>query len=589
MAGPNSLLGLDGRGEEAKEKRNSWGKGNFGTVLQIHDVTKAMTQTQEALETNQFTSLQDNAQETRQVDSQNMVQVQQQVPQNLVDLQINSPTEGLPRVDPANGDGLQELSMDDAFLKGDQGTKVVLTGLSDVPTIFPVQPVHGSVTNRECVMVAPGSNTSHAVIIDSSLSSSRGPVDLVSVEEGEFLLRVAKENIFMPDLEINREVPINRDHGVTTRSKAKAVGAREGYRCAKRFDSTHKSVGKIIADIKYAVSVAIQGVIYKHECFANSLAILRTFGFKPTVKLKVPKIVRWIPPKHGVCLNIDGACKGNPGPCGGGGCLRNPVGDVLLSFAFFYGHGDSLLVEVRALDDGLRLAALHGFHITSVYSDSLVLVQSFIHDKCPSWKCSWWWRLARSLLQQLHVCVAHSFREANRVADALASYGQVTNKSKKKKGRKKHGSGCTVRGAFLFVPRGHPSCLKVCKTGPVQARVSSTTVALAESGFEGLPGILQGGQQTTAVFTDLKIDFVLPELRPGLVFGDFTSFGFIEDPREGSLFCLNDRKLQLGSSEHYPDIVVLLLLLGLPTTVPLLALLRECDLGIPHVSLILGS
>ncbi|MQL91600.1 hypothetical protein Taro_024222 [Colocasia esculenta] len=193
-------------------------------------------------------------------------------------------------------------------------------------------------------------------------------------------------------------------------------------RCAKRFDSTYKSVGKITVDIRYAVSVAIQGVIFKHECSANSLAILRTFGFKPTVKLKVPKIVRWIPPKHGVCLNIDGACKGNPGPCGGGGCLRNPAGDVLLSFAFFYGHGDSLLAEVRALADGLRLAALHGFHITSVYSDSLILVQSFIHDKCPSWKCSWWWRLARSLLQQLHVCVAHSFREANRVADTLASY-----------------------------------------------------------------------------------------------------------------------------------------------------------------------
>ncbi|MQM03779.1 hypothetical protein Taro_036567 [Colocasia esculenta] len=113
---------------------------------------------------------------------------------------------------------------------------------------------------------------------------------------------------------------------------------------------------------RYAINVALQGVTFKQECAANSLAILQTFGFKPKVKLKAPKIVRWIPPQHGVYLNVDGACKGNPGPCGGGGCMRNSAGDILLGFAFYYGYGDSLLAEVRALFDGLRLAELHGFN-----------------------------------------------------------------------------------------------------------------------------------------------------------------------------------------------------------------------------------
>ncbi|MQL89243.1 hypothetical protein Taro_021818 [Colocasia esculenta] len=134
------------------------------------------------------------------------------------------------------------------------------------------------------------------------------------------------------------------------------------HRCAKRFDSSSKSVGKIIADIRYAINVALQGVTFKQECAANSLAILQTFGFKPKVKLKAPKIVRWIPPQHGVCLNVDGACMGNPGPCSGGGSMRNSAGDILLGFAFYYGYGDSLLTEVRALADGLRLAKLHGFN-----------------------------------------------------------------------------------------------------------------------------------------------------------------------------------------------------------------------------------
>ncbi|MQL79934.1 hypothetical protein Taro_012363 [Colocasia esculenta] len=131
----------------------------------------------------------------------------------------------------------------------------------------------------------------------------------------------------------------------------------------------------------------------------GDLAIALWDWARPLLNGQVPKIVRWTPPKHGVCLSVDGACKGNP---------------------------DSLLAEVRALTDGLRLAALHGFHITTVHSDSLLFVQSFIHDKCPSWKCSWWWNLAHSLLLQMHVSMDHVFREANRVADALASHACLT-------------------------------------------------------------------------------------------------------------------------------------------------------------------
>ncbi|MQM04634.1 hypothetical protein Taro_037434 [Colocasia esculenta] len=119
---------------------------------------------------------------------------------------------------------------------------------------------------------------------------------------------------------------------------------------------------------------------------------------------------------------MDGACKGNPGPCGGGGCLRDSNGDVHLSFVYFYGHGNSVIAKVRALCDGLRLAEHRGLSISAVYSDSLVLAQSFILDKCPSWKCSWWWRISKSLLNKFNITVLHVYRETNRVADALASF-----------------------------------------------------------------------------------------------------------------------------------------------------------------------
>ncbi|MQL69593.1 hypothetical protein Taro_001904 [Colocasia esculenta] len=190
------------------------------------------------------------------------------------------------------------------------------------------------------------------------------------------------------------------------------------FRCAKHFDSRTKSVKSIISDIRSAANVAVQGMIFKKECSF----VLQQFGFKPTVKLKVPKLVRWIPPQYGFNLNVDGACKGNTGPCGGGGFIRDSNGDIHSGFTFFYGQGNNMIAEVRTLCDGLRLAEHHRLSTSTVNSDSLVLVQSFYSDKCPSWTCSWWWRIARSFLHKLNIKVVHAYREANRVEDSLASF-----------------------------------------------------------------------------------------------------------------------------------------------------------------------
>ncbi|MQL84395.1 hypothetical protein Taro_016896, partial [Colocasia esculenta] len=156
--------------------------------------------------------------------------------------------------------------------------------------------------------------------------------------------------------------------------------------------------------------------------FLSKRVKYRSGSTKPTVKLKTPKLVRWIPPSYGYCLNVDGACKGNLDLCGGGGCLRDSNGDVHLSFAYFYGQGNSVIAEVCALCDGMRLAEHRGLSISVVYSYSLLLAQSFILDKCPSWKCSWWWRISKAFLIKFNITVLHVYRETNRVVDALASF-----------------------------------------------------------------------------------------------------------------------------------------------------------------------
>ncbi|MQL71444.1 hypothetical protein Taro_003763 [Colocasia esculenta] len=105
--------------------------------------------------------------------------------------------------------------------------------------------------------------------------------------------------------------------------------------------------------------MAVQGIIFKKECTQQQLSILLHYGFKPKVKMKVPKLVRWTPPQFGFSLNVDCACKGNPSPCGGGGSIW--------------------------------LAEYYGIPISTAHSNSLALL-------------------------------VHAYRETNRVADALASY-----------------------------------------------------------------------------------------------------------------------------------------------------------------------
>ncbi|MQL88822.1 hypothetical protein Taro_021393 [Colocasia esculenta] len=160
------------------------------------------------------------------------------------------------------------------------------------------------------------------------------------------------------------------------------------FRCAKRYDSKVKSLNSIIFDIKFAINVAVQGIMFKKECTQLQHSILIQYGFTPKVKTKMPKLVRWTPPQLGFSLNMDGASKGNPGPYGGGGCIRDSTGDICLGFAFFYGQGDNLTAEARALCDGLRLADHYGIHISTVFSNSLALVQSFSSNRCPSWNCT---------------------------------------------------------------------------------------------------------------------------------------------------------------------------------------------------------
>ncbi|MQM14195.1 hypothetical protein Taro_047125 [Colocasia esculenta] len=164
------------------------------------------------------------------------------------------------------------------------------------------------------------------------------------------------------------------------------------------------------------------------------------------------KLVRWIPPESGLVLNVDGANKGNPGFWGGGRCIRDRSGLLLLAFAHFYGSGGSLVTEVRALCDGIQLATEYGLLLSLICSDSAALVTSINTNISPSWVCLRWWREAHSYIHSSRVKVVHTYREANQVADALANLGcKLLSNGRSEKGDSRMVVGCVDAHSLVTV------------------------------------------------------------------------------------------------------------------------------------------
>ncbi|TXG48152.1 hypothetical protein EZV62_027446 [Acer yangbiense] len=89
-------------------------------------------------------------------------------------------------------------------------------------------------------------------------------------------------------------------------------------------------------------------------------------------------------------LNLDGSSLGNPGPAGGGGVLRDSVGNFIFGFSKFFGSCSNNEAELRAMVEGITICKHLG------------------HD---------------DLLEGFDFFIHHLYREGNKVADALACHG----------------------------------------------------------------------------------------------------------------------------------------------------------------------
>jgi ribonuclease HI len=123
-------------------------------------------------------------------------------------------------------------------------------------------------------------------------------------------------------------------------------------------------------------------------------------------------------------LNTDSSSLGNPGLAGGGGVIRNHVGDWVGSFSRTIGVTTSIQAKLRALKDGLNLAIdLRILHL-EIEMDSLVAVELVKSITTPNAFFSTIVTDCRSLMKRFEICsLKHIFREANGCADLLAKAG----------------------------------------------------------------------------------------------------------------------------------------------------------------------
>ncbi|MQL72013.1 hypothetical protein Taro_004346 [Colocasia esculenta] len=143
---------------------------------------------------------------------------------------------------------------------------------------------------------------------------------------------------------------------------------------------------------------------------------------KEKLKIRSPSIVRWLmPPSGRLKLNVDGAFMKTSGRAGGGGILRDHEGNMCWAFSRAYHDlNSSLAAEAMAIKDGLSICCNKG--VTEVETDSLNLFQILTNQISSPWDLACIMHDITAKTLHLKTEIAHVPREANRVADCLASF-----------------------------------------------------------------------------------------------------------------------------------------------------------------------
>lgn len=128
-----------------------------------------------------------------------------------------------------------------------------------------------------------------------------------------------------------------------------------------------------------------------------------------------PPIFKWIK------CNIDGACKGNPGPSSCGGVFRNSEVDFLGAFACNLRISNSLIAGLQGAMFAIEIAFQKGWTHLWLENDSTLVTLAFQSYKIVPWQIRNRWHNCLHLCNSMSFFVTHVFKEGNHGADKLAN------------------------------------------------------------------------------------------------------------------------------------------------------------------------
>ena len=166
---------------------------------------------------------------------------------------------------------------------------------------------------------------------------------------------------------------------------------------------------------------SVDSMISQSRSWARAVQNYVTRKVKNTVP--VSKLVSWSPPTPGSWkLNTDEAVKGVSQVASAGGVIRNDVGVWFKGYSRSLGHGSVIVAELWVIYNGLQLTWDNGIRSLEVESDNQAMV-FMVNSNREDGSC---FSLVRNIWSMCDrnwsVVIKHVYREANSVADFLASW-----------------------------------------------------------------------------------------------------------------------------------------------------------------------
>ncbi|XP_060195177.1 uncharacterized protein LOC132624410 [Lycium barbarum] len=185
-------------------------------------------------------------------------------------------------------------------------------------------------------------------------------------------------------------------------------------RCSGKYGSKKPFLPRILYQISQNILniVRLQFLNFKYDLSWMELTCL----LEKKMAFKVCRTVFWKRPAiNFLKINSDGSHK--DGSSGGGGVIRDSQGKMIMAYSIPFDEVSNNVAEAKALLFGIQWSIQNGINSLELETDSMILA-AWVKDV---FKIPWQVDAIKRALTGTSWSIKHCFREANKVADTLAS------------------------------------------------------------------------------------------------------------------------------------------------------------------------